>query len=80
MWCIFELAAKVRTHGVSAIDVMPTAACTAIGTPCIMCLGGSLGLWVAGLGGSLGLLDGGAAPFPPVLELANIRFASCVPF
>ena len=26
LWCIFELAAKVRTHGASAIDIMPTAA------------------------------------------------------
>ena len=51
LWCIFELAAKVRTHGVSAIDVMPTAACTAIGTPCIMCLGGSLGLTVCAAAG-----------------------------
>ena len=48
LWCIFELAAKVRTHGASAIDIMPTAACTAIGTPCVMCMTCSFVLIVCG--------------------------------
>ena len=48
LWCIFELAAKVRTHGVSAIDIMPTAVCTAIGTPCVMCMTCSATLIVCG--------------------------------
>ena len=51
LWCVFELAAKVRTHGVGAIDLMPTAACTAIGTPCVMCMASSAVLPLSALAG-----------------------------
>ena len=37
LWCVFELAAKVRVSGVESIDLMPTAVCGAVGAPCVMC-------------------------------------------
>ena len=49
LWCTFELAAKVRTHGVESIDLMPTAVCGAVGGPCVLCILASAALATGGL-------------------------------
>ena len=79
LWCCFELAAKVRTHGTEAIDLMPIAVCGAVGTPCVCCMLASCGLTVSAffgytamIGASNALMESPMALFMIPAFIGNI--------
>lgn len=76
LWCMFELAAKVRTHGVGAIDLMPTAVCGAVGTPCIGCLAVSAMMGVAAAIGFVSLDAVNSSPF--IIGMLPVFLLNCI--